>query len=61
MKDEDLSDIKRQLKAERAIEGDVFRTIAEEYITKLRREGRAEATIGKIEWLLSFSPELANG
>lgn len=52
---EDPSDIKRQLKAERATEGDSFRTIAEEYIAKLRREGRAETTIGKIEWLMTFA------
>lgn len=31
-----------------------FRVIAEEYLDKLRREGRASATINKTEWLLSL-------
>lgn len=51
----DPSEVKKQLKAERAAEVDTFRTIAEEYVDKLRREGRAENTITKIEWLLSFA------
>jgi hypothetical protein len=51
----DPSDEKKQKKAlaERAKE--TFRTIAEEYVAKLRREGRAEATIAKVDWLLSFA------
>jgi integrase len=32
-----------------------FQAIAEEYIGKLEREGRAEATLDKIKWLLSFA------
>jgi integrase len=51
----DPSEEKKQKKAfaERAKE--TFRTIAEEYVAKLRREGRAEATIAKVDWLLSFA------
>lgn len=32
-----------------------FRAIAEEYAAKLEREGRAEATLKKLRWLLSFA------
>ena len=32
-----------------------FRAIADEYVTKLKREGRADATIAKTEWLLAFA------
>lgn len=32
-----------------------FRVIAEEYLTKLKREGRTEKTISKTTWLLSFA------
>jgi integrase len=32
-----------------------FRAIADEYLTKLKREGRADATIAKTEWLLAFA------
>ena len=32
-----------------------FRGIADEYVAKLRRENRSDATIAKIEWLLSFA------
>jgi len=35
--------------------GNTFQTVAEEYVAKLQREGRAAATITKIEWLLSFA------
>jgi integrase len=34
-----------------------FRAIADEYVAKIRREGRAEATITKAEWLLGFANE----
>lgn len=38
---------------------DTFEVISREYVDKLRREGRAESTIEKIEWLLSFAlPDL---
>jgi integrase len=32
-----------------------FRAIADEYVTKLKREGRADTTIAKTEWLLAFT------
>ncbi len=32
-----------------------FRALAEEYLGKLKRESRAEATIAKTEWLLAFA------
>jgi integrase len=32
-----------------------FRAIADEYMAKLKREGRAQATITKAEWLLGFA------
>jgi hypothetical protein len=32
-----------------------FRTVADEYVAKLKREGRAEATLAKTEWLLAFA------
>ncbi|TWH00564.1 integrase [Mesorhizobium sp. J18] len=34
---------------------DTFREIAEEYVGKLRKEGRADATISKVRWLLDFA------
>lgn len=44
--------------AKRAAEeasGNTFRLIAEEYIEKLRKEGRAAATLAKTEWLLGLA------
>lgn len=38
-----------------ATSGNTFRLVAEEYLDKLRREGRAPATLAKVEWLLSFA------
>jgi hypothetical protein len=32
-----------------------FRSIAEEHVERLRREGRADRTISKIKWLLEFA------
>lgn len=46
---------KREEKAERLAAKNKFREIAEEYVTKLIREGRAKRTISKAEWLLSFA------
>lgn len=46
---------KRALEAARASGKTTFRAIGEEYVAKLKREGRAEATISKTEWLLSFA------
>ncbi|WP_083967235.1 integrase arm-type DNA-binding domain-containing protein, partial [Methylosinus sp. R-45379] len=34
---------------------DTFATIADEYVAKLTREGRAPATLGKVEWLLGLA------
>ncbi|MEQ8297627.1 MAG: Arm DNA-binding domain-containing protein [Nitratireductor sp.] len=34
---------------------DTFRSIAQEYIDKLKKEGRADATITKVKWLLDFA------
>jgi integrase len=35
--------------------GDTFGLIANEYLAKLRREGRAETTLTKVGWLLDFA------
>jgi integrase len=51
----DPSEDKKQRKVLQYGSGDSFRAIAEEYVAKLKREGRAETTIIKIEWLLSFA------
>jgi len=34
---------------------DTFRVVAEEYVSKLEQEGRAESTISELEWLLGFA------
>ncbi|AZO22326.1 MAG: DUF4102 domain-containing protein [Mesorhizobium sp.] len=34
---------------------DSFRSIAEEYVDKLKKEGRADRTITKVKWLLDFA------
>jgi integrase len=51
----DPSEAKKRAKAIQSEVGDTFRVIAEEYVSKLRREGRADTTMTKIEWLLSFA------
>jgi len=51
----DPSQVKRSLKAAQASGESTFCVIADEYVAKLKREGRAETTISKIEWLLSFA------
>ncbi len=35
--------------------GTTFKEIAEEWLAKLEREGRADSTMSKLEWLLSFA------
>jgi integrase len=50
----DPSQAKQDAKTSQAGQA-TFRTIAEEYVAKLKREGRADKTISKIEWLLSFA------
>jgi integrase len=42
-------------KIERNLPGDSFEVVAKEYIEKMRREGRAAVTLGKVEWVLSFA------
>jgi integrase len=55
----DPSQAKKEAKALKKETADTFRVIAEEYVAKLKQEGRAETTIAKIEWLLSFAyPDL---
>jgi len=57
----DPSEERRQEKVARAFPGESFREVAAEYVKKLKKEGRAEATITKIEWLLSFAnPKLGD-
>jgi integrase len=51
----DPSHVKRLARLEQEFPGDSFESIAREYVAKLRREARAEATIEKTEWLLSFA------
>lgn len=49
----DPSQAKQDAKRENEKEaGNTFRMIAEEYVDKIRREGRAPATLNKTEWLL---------
>jgi integrase len=42
-------------KIEQEFPSDSFEVVAKEYVEKLRREGRAEITLEKIEWVLSFA------
>lgn len=51
----DPSQAKKQAKATQDALGDTFRVIATDYVSKLKQEGRADRTIAKIEWLLSFA------
>lgn len=48
----DPADQRKRRKEEIA---ETFRLIAEEYMAKQKREGRAEATLTKTEWLLAFA------
>lgn len=57
----DPSQAKKQAKATQDALGDTFRVIATDYVSKLKQEGRADRTIAKIEWLLSFAyPTIGN-
>jgi integrase len=52
----DPSQAKKETK--RAVEAatrHTFRAVADEYLAKLKREGRAEVTLGKLEWILGFA------
>ena len=46
---------KRMERIEREYSGDSFDILSTEYVEKLRREGRADTTIEKIEWMLGFA------
>ena len=57
----DPSEAKKQAKKAQAELKDTFRAIAEEFLSKVTQEGRAEATLTKLEWLLSFAyPKLGS-
>jgi integrase len=45
----------KRRQAEAVANAPTFRALAEEYVAKLRREGRSAATITKIDWLLTFA------
>ena len=47
--------LEKKRRAQELIDAVTFRTVADEYVAKLKREGRADATITKIEWLLAFA------
>ena len=47
--------LEKRRQAEAAASAPRFRTVAEEYVAKLRRENRSSATIAKTEWLLGFA------
>jgi integrase len=51
----DPSQVKKLARLENEFPGDSFEIVAKEYLDKLRREGRAEATMTKLEWLLEFA------
>ena len=51
----DPSHVKKLARLESEYPGDSFEIVAKEYLAKLRREGRAEATLTKVEWLLDFA------
>ncbi len=42
-------------KIEREMPADSFETVAKEYVQKLRREGRADITVEKVEWVLGHA------
>ena len=51
----DPSQAKKDAKRQAEIEaGSTFRSVADEYLAKMRREGRASATLTKTEWLLDL-------
>jgi integrase len=47
--------MQRRLEKLTAASGNTFRAVAEEVLAKLKREGRAEVTLGKKRWLLDFA------
>jgi integrase len=50
----DPSEAKKKAKAERAETVNTFHTIAEEFLTLQRRNGRAAVTLQKAEWLMGL-------
>ena len=57
----DPSRTKKLIRIEAQYSADSFESVANEYVEKLRREGRAEATLTKVEWLLSLAiPDLGS-
>jgi integrase len=48
-------DPSQQRKEEAQQQGDTFRVVADEYIAKIAKEGRAERTLTKVRWMLSFA------
>lgn len=51
----DPSQIRKQEKSAQAESAVTFRDVAEEYLTKKKREDRSPATMTKLEWLLAFA------
>jgi integrase len=47
--------VEKKRQAQARATAPTFRGIAEEYVAKLRREDRSEATIAKTKWLLGFA------
>jgi integrase len=45
----------RRLDKQTAATGNTFKSVAEELLEKLEKEGRAPRTLGKLRWLLSFT------
>jgi len=45
---------KADKRQQRLVAENTFRAVADEYVEKLRREGRAPATLSKVEWLLGL-------
>ena len=47
--------LEKKRQAQALADAPTFRSIADGYVAKLRRENRSEATIAKTEWLLGFA------
>ena len=45
----------RKQRAQAKANAPTFRALADEYLAKLKREARADATLTKTEWLLAFA------
>lgn len=56
VKEKDPSETKQEKKLQGLIsDGNTFAKIAEQYVAKLIKEGRAESTLKKIDWLLDMA------